>query len=79
MKPHITSRSSLRIGLFGIGALALFSFAAVFFLFVSDDFVIQGQAVPATDARFVVWRICLSLAGLICAALAWLCCRQTRR
>jgi hypothetical protein len=79
MKPHFTSRSSLRIGLFVFSALALFSFAAAFFVLISEDFVINGQVVPATDARLVVWRICLSPAGIVSAAWAWLCYRCCRR
>ena len=67
------------MGLFVFGALALFSFAAALFFFISDDFVIRGQVVPATDGRFVPWRVGLSLAGVFFVALAWLCHRQSRR
>jgi hypothetical protein len=68
----ITSCSRCRIGLSVFSALTLLSFAAAFFLFISDDFVVNGQVVPATDARFVVWRIGLTLAGMLFAWLSWL-------
>jgi len=79
MKSHPTSRSSWRIGLVVFSALALFSFAAALFVLASDDFVIRGQVVSATDARVVVPRICLSLTAMFSAALAWLCYRQSRK
>jgi len=79
MTSHLTSRFTWRIGLFGFSILALFSFAAALFFFISDDFVIRGQVVPASDARFVPWRVGLSLAGVFSVFLAWLCYRQNRR
>ena len=78
MTSHLTCRLNWRIGSFVSGALALFSFAAALFFFISDDFVIRGQVVPATDARFVSWRVGLSVAGVFCVALTWLCYRQRR-
>lgn len=78
MTSHLTSRLSWRIGSFVFGTLALFSFAAALFLFISDDFVIRGQVVPATDVRFVSWRVGLSVVGVLTVALAWLCQRQSR-
>jgi hypothetical protein len=65
--------------MFVCGALAVVLFVAAFFACVSDDFVIRGQVVPGTDARVVAWRICLSLAGVLFAALACLFYRQSRR
>jgi hypothetical protein len=79
MTSHLTSRFNWRIGLLVFGALALLSFAAALFMFVSDDFVLGGQVVPATDARIVVWRIGLGVVGVVFASVTWLCLRQTRR
>jgi hypothetical protein len=79
MTSHLTSRLNWRTVSFVFGALALFSFAAAPFFFISDDFVIRGQVVPATDARFVSWRVGLSLAGVFSVASAWLCHRRGRR
>ena len=79
MTSHLTSRLTWRIGSFLFGALALLSLAAALFFFISDDFVIRGQVVPATDARFVPWRVGLSVAGALCIALAWLCHRPSHR
>lgn len=76
MTSHITY---FRIGLVVFSALGLFLFAATLFFLVSDDFVIRGQIVPASDARFVPWRLGLSLAGVFSILLAWLCRRQSRR
>ena len=76
MKTDVTSSSGWRIGFFVFGAMALFAFAAPLFLVISDDFVIRGQVVSATDGRFLVWRIGLALAGMVFATLAWLCYRR---
>ena len=76
MTSHFTPCWSWWIGVLVFGALALISFAAAFFFFISDDFVIRGQDVPASDARFVPWRAGLSSAGLLSVVLAWLCYRQ---
>ena len=79
MTSHFTSSLNWRIGSFVFGALALFSFAAALFFFISDDFVIRGQVVAASDARFVPWRVGLSLTGVFSVLVAWLCHRQSRR
>lgn len=78
MKSDVTASLNWRIGSFVFGALALFSVGAALFFFVSDDFVIGGQVVPASDARFVPWRVGLILAGVFCILLAGLCQRQSR-
>ena len=79
MTLHITSRFNWRVGFFVFGAMTLLSFAAALFMFISDDFVIRGQVVPATDAGIVAWRIGLSAVGMAFTSLAWLCHRQSRR
>ena len=61
------------------GGLALLSFGAALFMLISDDFVIRGQVVPASDAKFVPWRAGLSLAGVFSVLLAWLCHRRSRK
>jgi hypothetical protein len=76
MTSHLTSRFNWRIGVFLFGAFALFLFAAALFFFLSDDFVIHGQVVPATDARFVPWRVGLSVGVVLSALLAWRCYRH---
>jgi len=75
MKSPTISYLNSRIGLYAFSTLALLALAAAFFMFISDDFVIRGQVVPASDATMVLWRNCLGLAGVCFGALAWLCCR----
>ncbi len=78
MRSHLTSFFTRRIGSAVFGALGLFLLAVTLFIFVSDDFVIRGQVVPASDARFVPWRVGLSLAAVFSLLLAWLCHPRTR-
>ena len=79
MTSELRSRFIWRTGVFVFGGLALLSFGAALFMLISDDFVIRGQVVPASDARFVPWRVGLSLAGVCSVLLAWQCHRQRRR
>ncbi len=78
MTSHLTSSFSWRVGSAVFGALGLLLLAATLFLVVTDDFVIRGQVVPASDPRFVPWRIGLSLAAVFSALFAWLCYRRGR-
>jgi hypothetical protein len=77
--PMTLHLSYWRVGAVVFGAFGLLLFSATLFFFVSDDFVIRGQVVPGSDARFVPWRLGLSVAGLFSVLLAWLCHRQSRR
>ena len=79
MTSHSSTRSGWRIATFALGVLAFFLTVAALFVCISDDFVIRGQVVLGTDPRVAAWRICLSLAGVLFAALAWLFYRQSRR
>ena len=74
--PPLACSWTRRVGMFALGALALLLFAATLFFLISDDFVINGQVVPATGARFIVLPIVLAAAGTASATLAWLCHRR---
>jgi ABC-type nickel/cobalt efflux system permease component RcnA len=79
MKSYSTIHSGWRVGMYVCGVLALLSFAAALFVFVSDDFVIRGQVVSAADSRVVMWRVSLSLVAILSAASMWFFYRQSRR
>jgi hypothetical protein len=78
MTSHI-SRFNWRIALLVFAALALLSFLTALFLLVSDDFVLGGKVVPASDPRILAQRIGASVACIVFAGLAWLCFRQNRK
>jgi hypothetical protein len=73
----MTSYLTSPFTILALGALTLLSFVAALFMWISDDFVLDGQVVPATDARIFFWRITLSVACLVFASLTCLCLRQT--
>jgi hypothetical protein len=75
MTSHLTSPFTFLV----LFAFSLLSLAAALFMWISDDFVLNGQVVPATDARILVWRIALSVACIVFAGLTWLCLRQSPR
>ena len=66
-------------GSFPFSALALLAFAAALFVLISDDFVVGGQIIPATDPGVLAWRSCLILAGVFSGILAWFCYRHSCR
>lgn len=78
MKPSLKYRSALRLGSRALALMALSLLAAAGFLWISDDFVLQGQVVPATDARIMLWRISLTLGGLLCGVTAFVCYQSYR-
>ena len=72
-------RLGWQIGKFVFGALAVLAFVTMGFVLISDDFVIHGQVVPASDSRVKMWWVSLGLVGLLSTALAWFFHRQSRR
>ena len=79
MTSRRVSRFGWQAGLFGLITVALFSLAAAAFLFFSDDFVLGGEAVSASDTRLTLLRMGALALGIGATFLAWLCYRRMQR
>jgi hypothetical protein len=79
MKPSFESRPVFVVGSLAFAALALLLLLAAGFLWISDDFVLRGQVVPATNPKIMLWRFSFTLGGLFCGITALVCYRCYRR